>query len=124
MSRHPVVWRTLFAVGVLLLLALTWLGVSGGVHQIPRSHTPGEWVQSVAQLAYGILSLLGVLTRFRAPVWGRPILWSWVASMALAGGLAPIVWGGAGAGVALISAGAVVLLALGIVWLVRADHAA
>ena len=124
MSHHPAVRRTFFVVGVLLLLGLTWLGVSGGVHQIPQSHTPGEWIQSIAQLVYGMLSLMGLLTRFRRSGWSRVMLWCWVVSMMLAAGLAPVVWGGTTIGVGLVSAGAVGLLALGIVWLVRAGLAA
>jgi len=124
MSQHPVVRRTVLGVGVLLLLVLTWLGVSGGLHQIPQSHTPGEWIQSIAQLVYGVLSLAGVVTRFRTPGRGRLVLWGWVVSMTLAGGLAPVVWGGTSVGVGLVSAAAVVLVALGLVWLIRSDFAA
>ena len=108
---------------MLLLLALTWLGVSGGIRQIPRSNTPGELIQSVAQLSYGVFSLLGVLTRFRPDRRGRLVLGCWVASMAVAGGFAPVVWGGATVGTGLLSGGAVVLVALGIVWLLRAGFA-
>ena len=115
--------RVLGGAAVLLLLALTWLGVSGGIRQIPRSHTPGELIQSVAQLSYGVFSLLGVLTRFRPDRRGRLVLGCWVASMAVAGGFAPVVWGGATVGTGLLSGGAVVLVALGIVWLLRAGFA-
>ena len=123
MSHSPAVRRPFLLVGVLVLLGLTWLGVSGGLHQLPRSHSPGEWVQSLAQLGYGTLSLLGVLTRFRGRQ-GRVIVWLWLVSMLIAAGLAPVVWGGASVGIGLVSAGAVLLVAPGIVWLVRAERAA
>jgi len=115
--------RVLGGAAVLLLLALTWLGVSGGIRQIPQSHTPGELIQSVAQLSYGVFSLLGVLTRLRPDRWGRLVLGCWVASMTVAGGFAPVVWGGASVGTGLVSGAAVVLVALGIVWLLRAGLA-
>ncbi len=124
MSPRRLVRRTFVAVAILLLLLLTWLGVYGGVHQIPQSHTLGRGIQTVAQLSYGVLSILAVLTGYRKGRWGRLILGGWVVSITIAGGLAPVVWGGASVGIGLVSAAAVVALALGIVWLLRAGLAA
>ena len=124
MNPSPAVRRVFLAVAVLLLLGLTWTGVSGGLHQIPQSHTPGEWIQTIAQLGYGMLSLLSVLTSVRGRRWGPPILACWVVSVTIAAGLAAVVWGGTTVGVGVVSAGVSLLVALAIVWLLRAGLAA
>lgn len=123
MSPSPLVRRTFAAVAAVLLLALTWFGVSDGVQQLPESHTPAEWIQSVAQLSYGVLSLLYLLTSVRTGRGTRLILWAWVVSLAIAAGLAPVVWGQASVKIGLASAAIVVLVAFGIVWLLRAGFA-
>ncbi len=123
-ATSPLVRRSILAVAVLLLLGLTWLGVTGGLHQIPRSRTAGQWTQSIAQLGYGVLSLLGAITRFRGRRWGQLVPWCWIVTMAAAAGLAPVVWGGAGVGLGLASAAAVIAAGLGMVWLFRAGLAA
>ncbi len=120
----PHVRRSLLFVAVLLLLGMTWLGVTGGVHQIPRSHSLGQWIQSLAQLGYGVLSPVVAATGLRARLAGRLTLGSWMLSMVVAGGLAPVVWGGTSWALGLASAGAAVLLALGIVGLLRVGLAA
>jgi hypothetical protein len=112
------------AVALLLLLGLAWTGLSGGVHQIPQSHTPGQWIQTIAQLSYGILSLLSVLTSFRGHRWAPLVLTCWVVSVTIAAGFAAVVWGRTTLGVGVASAGASLLVALAIVWLLRAGLAA
>ena len=42
----------------MLLLILAWLGLQGGIQQWPESHSVGQTVQTAAQFAYGILSVL------------------------------------------------------------------
>jgi len=124
LSPSPVARRIFLAVAVLLLLGLAWTGVSGGVHQVRQSHTPGQWIQTTAQLGYGILSLLSVLTAFRGRRWGPTVLTCWVVSVTIAAGFAAVVWGGTTVGVGLVSAGVSLLVALAIVWLLRAGLAA
>ncbi len=119
MSPGPFVRRSSLFVAVLLLLGMTWLGISGGVHQVPHSHSLGQWIQTIAQLGYGVLSPVVAVTGLRALLAGRLILGWWILNMMVAGGFAPVVWGGTSWGLGLASAGAAVLLASGIVGLVR-----
>ena len=79
----------------------------------------GQEIQTVAQLDYGLLSLLAIVARF----WIRPYQWKlavwvvWVLSLAVAGGLAPVVWGGSGVGIGLLAGVATIPVALAIIWL-------
>lgn len=86
MSPSPVVGRVFLAIAFLLLLGLAWTGLWGGVHQIPQSHTTCERVQTATRLTYGLLSLLCLVTSFRARRWGPLILACWAVSASLAGG--------------------------------------
>lgn len=86
--------RVFLAIALLLLLGLSWMGRWDGLHQIRQSHTIGQQAQTIAQIAYGLLSLLGLLTSFRARRWGPLILGCWAVSLSLAAGLASVVWGG------------------------------
>ncbi len=123
LSPSPLVRRTFAAVAAVLLLALTWFGVSGGVRELPQAHAPAERIQSVAQLSYGVLSLLYLLTSVRTGRGARLVLVAWVVSLAIAAGLAPVVWGQASVKIGLASAAIAALLAFGIVALLRAGFA-
>jgi hypothetical protein len=111
--------RVLLAVGLLILFGLSWTGVSGGVDQIPESDTPGQQAQTAAQIAYGLLSILTIVTTFRGHRWRRPIRAGWVVAVTVAGGLAPVVWGGSGLGIGLLAGAASLLIALAIIGVLR-----
>ena len=119
MHLRPVVRRVSLVVAVLALLGLAWNGVWGGLHQIPQSHTTGQWVQTIAQLGFGVFGLLGVLTTVWGARWRPLVLTGWVVSVAVAAGFASVVWGGSGPGVGLLSAAASAGIALVVVWLLR-----
>ena len=101
---------------MLLLLALSWTGLSGGLNQIPQSQSTGQKAQTFSQFAYGIFGILGVVTTFGGRRW---MLGCWVVSLTVAAGLAAIVWGESGFGIGVLASGATVLIALAIVWLMR-----
>jgi len=111
--------RILLAVMVVLLLFLAWTGLSGGVRDFPNAENVGQTVQSLAQIAYGLLSLLTVTTVHWVHRWRRVIRGCWAASVTLAAGLATVVWGDEGVIVGLVSAAAALLIALAILWLLR-----
>ncbi len=104
---------------MLLLLALAWTGLSGGVNQIDESITAGQKAQTFSQFAYGVFGVLGVVTIFWGRRWNPVILGFWVVSLTMAAGLASIVWGETGFGIGLLAGGATLLIALAIVWLLR-----
>jgi len=76
-------------------------------------------LKSVAQLVYGGLSLLSIAAWFGVRRWSNPVLIAWALSLGLAGGMAPVVWGDSGVAVGVVAGVASVLVAWGIIWLLR-----
>ncbi len=111
--------RIVLALAALILLAAAWSGLSGGLRQFPQSSTAGEMAQSVAQFAFGVFAVLSVVTALDRRAWVRWINWCWVISVAVAGGLAPVVWGGASPAAGALAGGASLLIGLGVVWMLR-----
>jgi hypothetical protein len=112
LTSNPIILRVVLAIALALLLGLAWLGVSGGIEQIPESHTPGQIAQTGTQLAYGVFALLSAVTTFWGRRWARALLACWLVSLTLAAGLASVVWGGTSFVVGLLSGVAVFLVAL------------
>jgi cation transport ATPase len=116
--RRVVRWF-LLGLATLVLLVVAWGALSGAVRQFPRSDTVAQKIETAVQLACGFLSLLGVLTTF---VWQRSasrILPAWAASLAAAAGLSALVWGPPQPAVALLFAAVALLVALGVIRLLR-----
>jgi hypothetical protein len=109
----------LFVVVALLLLGLTWSGLSGGIDQWPGSRTPGQRVQTLTQFTFALFALLSLVTSIRARRWNRAMCAGLVVSLGLAGGLASVVWGGTSIPIGvfggIVSAG----IGLGLAWLLR-----
>jgi hypothetical protein len=111
--------RLALVLALLLLLGLTWTGVSGGLQQIPESQSSGQKAQSIFQLAYGVFGLSCFLTTFWVRHWGSLLQICWALSLSLAGGFASVVWGGTSLGIGLLSGGAALLIAVATLWLLR-----
>jgi hypothetical protein len=88
-SRGSVVRRVLVVIALLLLGALAWLGLTGGVRQVTMSQGVGQKAQTLAQLGYGLLSLLSIFATLRAPRWAAVVLAGWAASLTMPGTGAP-----------------------------------
>ncbi len=123
MTPGPVVRRALLIVAIVLLLGLTWTGISGGISQLSSARTAGQSVQTVLQLVYGLFALLSIATTFWSRRWNRPMLVGWTVSLALTAGLASVVWGGTSILIGFLSGGAAGLIAVGIAWLLRVGGA-
>jgi hypothetical protein len=116
--------HALVALAGALLLVLAWLGIKGGIEQWPASHSLSREVQSAAQLGYGVCSIFVVASRANT---GRPaqvIRVAWLACLTVAGGLAPMVWGGSGWASVAVTAVASLAAGCGILWLYRRGLAA
>ena len=114
----------LLTISVLFLLGLAWVGLAGGVDQLDESRTPGQKAQTVTEFAFGLFALLSVVTAFWAKRWNSLMLGSWIVSVTLGSGLAPVVWGGTSVITGLISAASVLVIALGIAWSLRVGASA
>lgn len=120
MKLHSGVRQVLTILTILLLLALAFQGITGGVEQLPESISAGQYVQSAAQLIYGICAILCIATVFRWREFAVPVQLGFVAGCVVAGGFAPVSWGETSYGVGLLAAVAALLIASVIVWMLRA----
>ena len=118
-----VVARVLFALAILLLLALAYTGIAGGIDQFDQSshseYTVGQIVQTVLQLVFGVLSLACIAVWFWARRWSRAVLVAWAVSLGLAAGLASVAWGRTSIAVGIASGVAALLIAWGVAWLLH-----
>ena len=120
MTLPPRVRQILLVIVCGLLLCLAWIGLSGGLHQLSQSRTPGQMVQTLTQFGFGVFALLSVVTTFRAQRWNPLMLVGWVISLSLAAGLASVVWGDTSLWVGLVSGSAALVIGLAIAWVARA----
>jgi peptidoglycan/LPS O-acetylase OafA/YrhL len=109
--------RALFIVATLLLLAAGWLGIQGGIEQWPQSRFAIQRIQTITQLAYGVLSL-GVLATLAGPAaLTRVTRIAWFIDITVAGGLAPVAWGYTGWGPAIFAGLATAAIAWLVLWM-------
>jgi len=104
-----------------IILSLVWgyLGIKGWWNQWSRCTNAGLIIQTIAQLLYGTISVAAVIILLRERKLPKILEWSWAITMAVAAGMAPVVWGGAGIGAGIASGIAGILLGLGMIWLAR-----
>ena len=112
--------RTLLVLAVLLLLATSWLGLKGGIEQWPQSQSLVQKVQSAAQFVYGILAVVAVASATRTGTFAGVVRVSWLVAITIAGGIAPVAWGGAGWLAGVVAGLAACVVALLVLWLLRA----
>jgi hypothetical protein len=104
---------------IVLALAFSYLGINGWWHQWSKCTSVGLMVQTIAQLAYGLLGLVAGILLIRKRRLPKFLEWSWPLTMAIAAGMAPVVWGGTGILPGVTSGVAGLLLGVGIIWLAR-----
>lgn len=103
------------ALGTLLMLFLAWNGISGGLREFPKADTPGQTVQTVFQLAYGVLAVAVLLTQRVDSRPRRLVRIAWIVAVSLAAGIAPVAWGGTGVVTGIVTFAASATVAWGIV---------
>jgi hypothetical protein len=110
---------------VVILVVLGYVGLPSAIEQLSSAQTAGQQIATATQFGYAVLGLVaaGALVARRAQ-WARPLLWGWAACLTTTGGLAPVVWGGAGVGAGLAAAAASALIAALVLWLGSARPAA
>ena len=120
MKLHPGVRQVLTVLTILLLLALAFQGITGGIGQWPQSISAGQYVQSAAQLVYGVCAIFCIATAVRWRQYAAPVQFGFVAACVVAGGFAPVSWGETSYGSGIVAALAALLIASTIVWMLRA----
>jgi hypothetical protein len=110
---------------VLVLAVLGALGLQGAIAQLPSAQTGGQRIATAAQFGYAVFGLAAAVgLAARRTRWVRPLLWGWAALVTTTGGLAPVVWGGAGPGAGLLAAAGSAAIAALVLWLGTARHGA
>jgi hypothetical protein len=112
--------RALLVLALLMLLILAWLGIRGGIREWPQSESIGQRIQTAAQFAYGLFSLLTAASAWRRGVFEPVVRGFWLVAITVAGGLAPVVWGAAAWWAGLVAGLAALLIGLLILWLLSA----
>ncbi len=107
-------------VAALVLLAATaWLGLRNGLHQFSQATTVGQELETVSELAYGVLGALACGALLTARRWAVIVVLGWGAAVTAACALAAASWGGAGWGAALAAGMSGAVVALFVVWLAK-----
>jgi hypothetical protein len=119
MPLSPTARRTLLVLGVVLTLALAGAGFIGLRDQWPHADTVGRWVQTYAQLVYGLLGFLSVATTFWGRRWNLLMIGGFTVGCAIAAGFAPVVWGEQSLGIGLLAGLSGFLSAAALGWLLR-----
>jgi hypothetical protein len=117
MSRY--VWRAVAVLAILIILGLAWTGITGGLNQLSESPGLGQKIQTGTQLAYGILSLVALAAWFWARRWSGVAFTTWGICLAMAAGLAAVVWGDETVVVGVLTGVAGFVIGWGIAWLLR-----
>jgi hypothetical protein len=114
--------RLLLVVAVLAFFAYN--GLVEGRNALRSMTTVGQQIATVAQLCYGVLAVLALVSMWLHPRATTPLLLAWAVPLTVTAGLAPEVYGGSGLAGAL-AGGLVGLVIAGLtVWGWRAHYRA
>ena len=119
MTIHAGVRQVLALLTILLLLALAFQGITGGAQQLPQSSTIGQYVQSAAQVLYGVCAVLSIATAIRWREFATPVQFGFIGGCVAAGGLAAVVWGGSSIGAGVLAGIVALAISYALVWLLR-----
>jgi len=120
MTLHPMLRPILAVVAVLLLLALAYTGITGGVQQWAQWSTMAQRIQTGSQIVYGVCALFILITSFRWRHLRRVAEFGFVLGGVAAASLAAVVWGGGTVLSGLLAGIAAFAIAGAIVWMVHA----
>jgi hypothetical protein len=116
MNYRSVGRRLLCGCAIVLLLGLGWWTFTGGLRNLRQADTLGQHVETVIQLASGLLCIAVVVTRLRWRPWSRPVRIAWLVTLVAWVALSALVWGPPMLHIALLFAVVALLLAAAILW--------
>lgn len=118
--RPPIIRLSGWLIAALGLLAATgYLGISNSLPQFAQATTLGQRLETVAELAYGILGFVAAGALLTARPWTGIVIAGWGVAAIAAAGLAAVYWGAAGWGAGLAAALASALVVLFVFWLAK-----
>lgn len=120
MTLHPMLRPILAVVAVLLLLALAFTGIAGGMQQWGDWSTMWQRIQSASQIVYGVAALVILIASFKWRRWRRFAELTFVIGLVVAASLAPVVWGGETIMSGVLAGVAALAISCAIVWMVHA----
>jgi hypothetical protein len=112
-----------FWAGLALLLTLSAIGVWSALGSLDSMSTTGQRVATVTQFGYALTGVAAAGTLLAGLPWARAVLWLWAVFLTVTGGLAPMVWGGAGPSAGLAAAATSAAIAALAAWLATLRHA-
>ena len=115
--------RIILTGGILILIVMASVLFSGGLSQLSRSRTIGQITETYIQFTCGVLTLLSAFTCFYGKRWRHPIRTIWVITLMTTAGMSSLVWGPPMLIVGLAFTAGALLIALAIIWLLRAGGA-
>jgi len=117
MNRKRIIFRRFLLICILLfLLMIAWWTIDGGLRQISHTSTFGQQVETIVQLACGLLSLLTIFTTFLWRKWALPVRAAWAISLVATASLSSLVWGPPMPFIALVFGAVALMAALIILW--------
>jgi hypothetical protein len=90
-ARRVVAW-----IGIVLLVAVSLLGLQAAIGQLSEAATIGQWICTWTQWGYAVTGLVATAGLLMRRSWHRTALWIWAVCITVTGGLAAVVWGGSG----------------------------
>jgi RsiW-degrading membrane proteinase PrsW (M82 family) len=119
MKLSPLLRRACAWIAVILLLVLTWEGISGGVSQWSDPATIWERVQVAAQAVYGFFALFMLVTAIRWQQFKPLAEGGFIVGCAIAAGFAAVVWGAQSVRAGIATGAGTAMIAIVIAWMLR-----
>ena len=104
-------------VSLVMLILLSSVGFQGALGDVRSAETLGQQAHTAIQLAAAVAGMVAAVGLWAQRRWVRLPLLMWALLITLSGGLAPVIWGGAGWGTGLGAAAGSAAIAGVIVWL-------
>ena len=105
-------------VATALIVALSLLGLKSAVDQLQSAGTLGQQTTTATQFGYAVAGLVAAGGLLARRSWAGKPLWLWAGLLTVTGGMAPVVWGGAGVAVGFVAGVASAAVAALVIWLV------
>lgn len=101
-----------FWLSVFFLLLLGVAGLQGFLNDFHEAETLGQRIQTLTQISFGLTGIVAGIGAMMRQRWAGTLALVFAVAVSLAAGLAPVVWGDAGVGSGMASAGLAFLIGI------------